>query len=313
LWVALALLGLVAGCAWASPITLPVPASTRPVLTTVGDPANNVVTRPSFFDGVGRLIINNMYGCSGSLLSSGRDVLTAAHCLDTDLDGNPDVTSLTATFYTPSGPRTFSGASYSVSPLWTGEDLGDVGVVRLATGTGIPGYDIFRPGDDYGDGIATLAGYGLSGTGVTGEVLPFGTLRRGTNNFYEVLWETGGLPFAFAYDFDDGTPVWDTWGRIFGVWEYGLPTEVMLGAGDSGGPSFIGLKIAGIHSFGATFGPPYDADNLVNGTFGELGGDTIVELYSGWIDQTAAIPEPGTLLLMGAGLLGIAWLRRRGR
>jgi hypothetical protein len=88
----------------------------------------------------------------------------------------------------------------------------------------------------------------------------------------------------------------------------------MLGAGDSGGPSFIGGKIAGIHSFGGTYGPDWgDIDGELNASFGELGGDTIVELYSGWIDQTAAIPEPGSLLLMGAGLLGIAWLRRRGR
>jgi len=316
---ALALLGLIAGSAWAGPITLPVPARTRPVLTTVGDPANNVVTPPSFFDGVGRLIINNIYGCSGSLLSSGRDVLTAAHCLDTDLDGNPDVTSLTATFYTPSGPRTFSGASYSVSPLWTGDylSLGDVGVVRLASGTGIPGYDIFRSGDDYGDWIATLAGYGMSGTGVTGEVLPFGTLRWGLNQF-DAKWEYwagGWVPFAWAYDFDDGTADHDALCLLGVRCDQGTgPWEVMLGAGDSGGPSFIGGKIAGIHSFGATFGPDWgDIDGELNASFGELGGDTIVELYSGWIDQTAAIPEPGSLLLMGAGLLGIAWLRRRGR
>jgi hypothetical protein len=299
------------------------------MLTTFGDPALNVVTPGGSFDGVGMLLIDTpggLFGCSGSLLTGGQYMLTAAHCLTDDF-GNLWVESLTATFSTAGGPQTFDGASYYVPPDWAGGYLGDVGLVRLATATGISGYDFSRPGDSYADPmVATLAGYGYSGTGglsaygIIGEDpvhYPFGTLRWGLNQYDAVWIDPNAIPFAWAFDFDDGTQAHDALCLAYGICNTGTGSwEVMLGAGDSGGPSLIGGKIAGIHSFGLTFCPGFGDIDCgpfePNASFGEMGGDTIVESYAGWIDRTMALPEPGTLLL-GAGLLAIGWLRRRSR
>src|SRR5262245_11727752 len=52
------------------------------------------------FDGVVLLSV----GCTGSLLSTGQHILTAAHCVDSNGDGRPDVTSVTVRFDLPGGP-----------------------------------------------------------------------------------------------------------------------------------------------------------------------------------------------------------------
>jgi len=59
-----------------------------------------------------------------------------------------------------------------------------------------------------------------------------------------------------------------------------------------------------VHSFGATYGMPWDIDNFLNSTFGELGGDTRVAEVAGWIDSLlyVPVPVPGAVYLFASGL-----------
>jgi hypothetical protein len=88
---------------------------------------------------------------------------------------------------------------------------------------------------------------------------------------------------------------------------------VILGGGDSGGPLFIGGQIAGVASYGLSFGVDFgDTDDVVNSTFGEFGGWTSTAYNSAWIaSATTAVPEPSSFILVGAGLFALAGITKR--
>jgi hypothetical protein len=290
------------------------PADARALITTPLDPANYVVSPPSIFNGVARLIVNmpsGTYSCSGTLLGGGQYLVTAAHCL-TDDGPMPSVTALTATFNTAGGPQTFVGADYHVAPGWTGDfqDGSDIALVRLATpAAGIAGYDIWRGADPFG-AVVDVAGLGRGGFGATGHdaaAYPSGTLRAGVNDLDPRVWDMTGLPYA--WDFDNGSPDNDALCLVAGACGLGQGDgEVMIAPGDSGGPTFYLGHLLGVHSFGASFGSGSgDIDGLLNASFGELAGDTRTGAYLSWIDSIAyaEAPEPASLLLMCSGLAAL--------
>ncbi len=137
----------------------------------------------------------------------------------------------------------------------------------------------------------------------------------------QTFWSGAASSSIMMYDFDNGLAANDAFDAYFGVAGLGLgDMEVLAGRGDSGGPTFIDGKIAGITSFGITFTDlegglcvPGNPDLVcgLNNTFGEFGGDTRVSAYAGWI--AASVPEPSeyALMILGLAVLGVALRRTR--
>lgn len=293
------------------------------------DPDNRVVTPGTTpFDGVADLIIDNAFRCTGSLLTGGRHILTAAHCL-TDDSGNLTANNVQATWMLPSGNVTLGSNAFSVHPGWTGDIFiaNDLAIITLPTvaPADVPRYDIYTNTDEVGQ-VADKTGYGSSGTGATGDTLPSGTKREG-DNLYDDLHDTMAMALGLVpnvnytpgavlqYDFDNGLAANDAFGVFFGNAQLGQGLlEVNSAPGDSGGPSYIDGKIAGITSYGLTFldSGGSDIDSELNSSFGEFSGDTRVSVHKDWIYQIVGVPEPGTVLgLLAVSGLGLGLKRKK--
>jgi len=99
---------------------------------------------------------------------------------------------------------------------------------------------------------------------------------------------------SFIYDIDNGNALYDALGTYYGIHGTGQGTsESTAGPNDSGGPWFLGNKIAGIVSGGTSFNvdPPDFSpdtgfgDNLLLGSWGDIGIVTRVSAYQSWIDS----------------------------
>ncbi len=327
----------------------PLSAQARKLLVVAGDDAAaQLYTTPpgAYYDGVGAIFIERTDGtfiCSGALIAGGAYMLTAAHCL-TDGTGSIITTATTSVFF-PSGPgagtREFvTGSQFFVNPLYTGEviDAHDVAVIKLENKPSMASksYDLFM-GNPFGQ-TANVVGSGTSGTGDTGETLAPGfalSNRRQGQNLVDFSWTDpaffdlfvpGGPasfgtadPYGLVADFDNGKSANDAsceLGAYFGTTQFcdlgrGL-REVGLGGGDSGGPLFINGRIAGVASYGITFGTQFgDLDNNLNSTFGEFSGWASTSYNAQWIGQFSAVPEPSSLALVAVGLLVVAAGARR--
>ena len=148
----------------------------------------------------------------------------------------------------------------AVHPQWRGDDLGWHGIAALHVGEsfGLAFYPPLSQGGEAVGDVVLMAGYGVTGRLSTGYVLESpsdGLLRAGTGKVVRheravvVLCPRRGL----------------------------TPLPFMIAPGDSGGPLFIGGKLAGINSFTmADRGP-------LNSREGEETGHTRVSLYLEWI------------------------------
>jgi secreted trypsin-like serine protease len=327
--------------------------TTDPATPAGQDTGYNVRHRPEYggpYSGVARLIMNTTEGaflCSGALLSTGRHVLTAAHCV-TDARGNLTLTGGTAMFPTESaGPFGLGQAldaqptlafenvhvhpGYNGDHLFVGNDLAIVTLVAQAPAH-VDRYDIYTGSDEL-DKTTTKVGWGAVGQGDTGTTTSPGSGWRTGQNAWDMtaqqFWSgiAPATPNLLMYDFDNGLAANDAFGAYFGKSDPGLGhMEVNSAPGDSGGPTFLDGKIAGVTSFGLTFFDQQDANGNftlcsavnpdvlcgVNSTFGEFGGDTRVSGYTQWILLTT-IPEPETyaMMLLGLGLLGGVARRRQ--
>jgi len=297
-------------------------AEVRPLYTTFGNPSKYVTPSGGVYDGVGDLILTRddfTVRCSGALLTSGIHVLTAAHCV-TDDEGNFILESGFATFEGDTGDFQISvlASATEVHPDWDGDFFvkgNDVAVLKLVSvaPAEITRYDIDRNGSN-DLAVGDKAGYGRSGNGDNGDVMPSGKKRDGQNKYDDVadtmldaLGYRPGVHFVpgsvLQYDFDNLEPENDAFGFFFcnvtdpDLCDTGLGTdEVNSAPGDSGGPTITSDGITGITSYGVRlstiFGSSSDVDGELNSSFGEFSGDTRVSMYASFIDGVLLTPPP---------------------
>lgn len=249
--------------------------------------------------------------CSGALLKGGIYVLTAAHCLNSG--GTSPDTNVTVVFKLPGAVEKIPVALHIIHPGWTGytSEVGnDIALLKLKRPAPAKAqqYELYRRKDEVGQ-VFTKVGYGYLGTGAEGqdESSNAATRRYAGQNRYDavidILKNSTESDFAelvlgsqLLFDFDNGRPTHDALGRHFPkLADIGLgEMEIGTGNGDSGGPSFIGGKIAGISSWGYSDRGFFrenvaDIDKIDdNGSFGEIFGDTRVSFYIPWIEKNMA-------------------------
>lgn len=328
---------VIAASAGATPYT-DVVVQHATLYTTFGDPSNYVVAPGTGFDGVVDIVglDPGAGGCirgSGALVSgpNGDFILTAAHLADGLIVGDTNV------FFDLAGGRTSirPSAAY-VHPAWDPDVAElylvgyDIALLKLASPAPADAerYSIYRGSAEEG-AVGEKAGYGRSGTGDEGDVLSSGTKRAGENRYDSLAdilgdtFEANSLPrpltgAQLVYDFDNDLEANDAFGYFFGVSDTGLlDDEVFAASGDSGGPTFLDGKIAGITSYGLRLayvdGSTSDVDGSLNSSFGEFSVDTRVSYYADWVDSVV-IPEPVTMGGMLLGMLALVrYVRRRHR
>ncbi|MEG3908919.1 trypsin-like serine protease [Microcoleus sp. w2-18bC1] len=254
--------------------------------------------------------------CTGSLLTGGLYLLTAAHCLN---EGGVKVsaeTAIKAIFKLPRGEISIPVSKYYIHPGWTGyeSEVGnDIAILKLKriAPPRIEQYEINRNKNEVGK-VLTKVGYGYIGLGAKGqdENSNSEAKRYSGQNRYDALIDVLKdatesdmselvLGSQLIFDFDAGTSEHDALGRHFPrLRDRGLgKNEIATASGDSGGPSFVEGKIAGISSWGYSDRGFFktniaDIDKIEdNGSFGEISGDTRVSFYANWIDKMTQNPS----------------------
>ncbi|MBP0019755.1 MAG: trypsin-like serine protease [Cyanobacteria bacterium SBLK] len=276
------------------------------------------------YDGVVLLELPNNEICTGSLLWSGKHILTAAHCLrDRDAFNSfffePNETTVTVVFRLTLGTVRREVKEIFLHPQWNGSENGDSDIAILELEEVAPAtaerYSIYRRSDEVGK-IFTRVGYGVGGTGQEGERRGDRAIqKRFGGNRYDTLREALERPEIhtrlnvgkqLVYDFDSGLRSHDALGREYGIhglgiigydtgtsrgfsgnWqlEIGRQYEAGSTSGDSGSPAFIEGKIAGISSSGRRSTlPRVDVTSNRDSSFGEIFFDTRVSAYADFID-----------------------------
>jgi len=217
-----------------------------PDIVDATNAASIIVAPGGTLDGVGDFIFDttagNNFRCSGSLLQDGRHVLTAAHCLSDNAGAQDYIDgSGTVTFEGDLGDESIDVDWVFIHPDFNGSTLNgdDIAVLELVSeaSADITRYDIdTNAGDDIGQ-IIQLAGYGRSGTGLTGDVILSGTKRAGDNqhdiggnDFLAIFGFVPGVDFTsnsqLPYDFDNGVVDNDGFDFFYGVADLGEDNEV---------------------------------------------------------------------------------------
>ena len=220
------------------------------MVTTVLPPndSRNRAAAGQGFDGVVRVSVGGYFG-TGVLLYDGHAVLTAAHLF------THGSTAATVSFETVAGTSTLTSSSVTVQPLYDpAQGNNDLALVWLSTPAPLQAerYTLYRSTDELGQTM-TMVGYGLNGTGASGEAAATNPpVRMKANNQFEadaaLLKKVLGQSISWSptlgtqllADFDNGTTGHDALGLLLNLPGLGLgSTEGLIAPGDSGGPAFI--------------------------------------------------------------------------
>ncbi|CAN5575038.1 hypothetical protein BH09GEM1_BH09GEM1_31800 [soil metagenome] len=280
-------------------------------------------------------------GCTGSYLGAGK-ILTAAHCVS---NGSAITSSsFTARFFqTGLGWVDVNGTGYAVKSGYSGAVIEENDVAVLTLASAAPSFArtySLATGTVLGN-QQTFSGYGLTGTGVTGDVVSdnifnnAADLRTGLNKFESTCTTAGSCATAvnptpgdyggvLLSDFDQSgvsSPGFMCTNLGFCDAGYGGYAEVGIGSGDSGSASFnSNWTITGVASFGQT------NNSGVGSFYGYYNGYTCVAnvgtnaacsanyaFVASQLPVVSATPEPATVTLMATGLFAVAGFARRRR
>lgn len=277
--------------------------------------------------------------CSGTLLSGGLYVLTAAHCMANFAQGR-------AEFGVYDGQPTAIAnvTAVIVNPYWNGSFFNgvDMALLRLDQPmTGLTGFDLSGT-NDLGQEVL-MVGYGDTTTGGSpnapndgdGAWGHYGYNRYDINpkTFLEAYHsgETADNSHGEEYimDFDDGTDLHNTLQRVAALtgnlWrsDTGLNLrEALTAPGDSGAGDFLWTGgqwlLVGVHSWGWQFcperiDPSCDASTTNTSSYGDLAGSGATYFQRDWIDRVMNAPEPGGLALVLAAVAAMFGAGRSSR
>lgn len=228
-------------------------------LMVVGAFGDAAVVPGGQYTGVPELILSNGYAGSAVVLRDGRHILTAAHVVDTDMNGERDFVDSTLRFRI--GEDTFEEVDVKwhqiqVHHNWTGkQDGNDIAIITLSKPlpTYISRYDIYASTDERGLPF-TMVGWGDIGSAVGGVRDNVDELPHWGQNRFDVA------STRLEYDLDEPE---DT----------NLAREALAARGDSGGPAFINGRVAGI------------AATIKGVGFGAKGYHTRVSTFAQWIEE----------------------------
>jgi len=283
--------------------------------------------RSAAFKSVGRVEIDygRGYEAIGTATLYGRDrVVSAAHVFD---DSSLAGARRVRINFGKGRTRTIDFSSpgvVNINPRYNSRTLkNDVSVAFLSRPFKLAPARIYTGRKLSLDSRITFVGYGDTGTGLSGSST-YSTKKRGGENAVGRYLLRGR---DFEVDFDRaGTSRYNSLGS-----PVAMRLEGLLGPGDSGGSAWVfrsgRWQMVGINSYGLDWFPRGNG-NGVSDDYGDRSGFVYLPRYSKWLDslsnpsaqtasrsisaQLAAVPEPGTAMLVAAaGLVGGLLLRRR--